>query len=191
MQRIVPRDMPGDNMPSETATTDYRARLRSIIAKAVPRMTEAQVADLEIGVYNWTLRRVERDGQLKLWSNPLFLTMYVDKGRSVVLNIDPASTVGNPALLERVLSGELVPHSVPFMAPWELHPERWREALDTRAKRERSFHDTRQAAKTDLFRCGKCKKRECSYYEMQVRSADESSTIFVSCLNCGNRWRIG
>ena len=28
-------------------------------------------------------------------------------------------------------------------------------------------------------------KRECSYYELQIRSADESATLFITCLNCG------
>lgn len=171
--------------------TDLRETFRRIVRTSVPALNEDQVSDLEIGVYNWALRRAEKNDQLKLWENPLFASIYVNKGRSVVVNIDPASSVANPELLRKVTDGEIAPHSIAFMHPWEIHPTRWHEALETRTKRERSFQDMRQAAKTDLFRCGKCKKRECSYYEMQVRSADESSTIFVSCLNCGNRWRIG
>lgn len=170
---------------------DFRETLRRIARTTAPDLTEDQVRDLEIGVFNWSLRRVEKANQIKTWENPLLVSTYVNKGRSVILNIDPESRIGNPDLLRKVRKGELAPHSIAFMPAWEIHPERWRDALDTRTKRERSFQDMRQAAKTDLFRCGKCKKRECSYYEMQVRSADESSTIFVSCLNCGNRWRIG
>ena len=45
------------------------------------------------------------------------------------------------------------------------------------------------SAATDEFKCYKCKKRKCTYYEMQTRSADEPMTTFVTCLNCGNRWK--
>ena len=44
-------------------------------------------------------------------------------------------------------------------------------------------------AATDTFTCRKCKKKKCSYYQMQTRSADEPMTTFVSCLSCGNRWK--
>lgn len=36
-------------------------------------------------------------------------------------------------------------------------------------------------ATTDQFQCGKCKKRQTSYYQMQTRSADEPMTTFVIC----------
>ena len=44
-------------------------------------------------------------------------------------------------------------------------------------------------ASTDLFECRRCGKRECTYREVQTRSADEPMTIFVLCLGCGNRWK--
>jgi transcription elongation factor S-II len=43
---------------------------------------------------------------------------------------------------------------------------------------------------TDMFMCGKCKKRRCTYYQMQTRSADEPMTTFVRCLECSHRWKF-
>jgi len=43
---------------------------------------------------------------------------------------------------------------------------------------------------TDLLKCGKCKKRNCSYNQVQTRSADEPMTTFVYCNECGNRWKF-
>jgi hypothetical protein len=43
---------------------------------------------------------------------------------------------------------------------------------------------------TDQFKCGKCKGRRTSYYQMQTRSADEPMTTFVSCLICNNHWKV-
>ena len=44
-------------------------------------------------------------------------------------------------------------------------------------------------AMTDQFKCGRCKQRKCTYYELQTRSADEPATIFVTCLDCGKNWK--
>ncbi|CDF35808.1 unnamed protein product [Chondrus crispus] len=49
---------------------------------------------------------------------------------------------------------------------------------------------SKQEASTDMFKCGKCKQRKCTYYQMQTRSADEPLTTFVSCVHCGNHWRF-
>lgn len=40
-----------------------------------------------------------------------------------------------------------------------------------------------------LFRCSKCRSRRTTYYSVQTRSADEPMTNFVTCVDCGNRWR--
>lgn len=32
--------------------------------------------------------------------------------------------------------------------------------------------------------------RKTTYYQMQTRSADEPMTTFVTCVNCGNRWKF-
>lgn len=45
-------------------------------------------------------------------------------------------------------------------------------------------------AETDMFICGKCKKRKCTYFQMQTRSADEPMTTFVTCISCNNRWKV-
>lgn len=44
-------------------------------------------------------------------------------------------------------------------------------------------------AVSDQFKCGKCKKRKCVYFEKQVRRADEGSTAYIKCVACGNQWR--
>jgi len=49
---------------------------------------------------------------------------------------------------------------------------------------------TVQGTKTDLMKCGKCKKRNCTYSQLQTRSADEPMTTFVLCNECGNRWKF-
>jgi DNA-directed RNA polymerase subunit M/transcription elongation factor TFIIS len=177
--------------PSVTMEVDYRKEYLSTIETHLSQLSESERTDLEIGVFIWSLEEADRRSMVKSWDNKLFAVVYTNKALSVLRNLDPKSNIGNPRLLKRLQDKEFLPHDVAFMQPWELYPEKWEQILDIRNKRKFDFHNSKQTAKTDKFRCGKCKKRECSYYELQIRSADESSTIFVSCLNCGNRWRIG
>ena len=60
---------------------------------------------------------------------------------------------------------------------------------DEKEKTEKVLYEKDSGGATDQFKCGKCKKRECTYYELQTRSADEPMTLFITCLNCGKRWR--
>ncbi|VDK44543.1 unnamed protein product [Anisakis simplex] len=43
---------------------------------------------------------------------------------------------------------------------------------------------------SDMFKCGKCGKKNCTYHQVQTRSADEPMTTFVFCRECGNRWKF-
>ena len=47
-----------------------------------------------------------------------------------------------------------------------------------------------QGTHTDLLHCGKCKKKNCTYNQIQTRSADEPMTTFILCNECGNRWKF-
>ena len=42
---------------------------------------------------------------------------------------------------------------------------------------------------SNTFTCGKCKENKTRYTQVQTRSADEPMTIFITCVNCGNRWK--
>lgn len=147
--------------------------------------------DIEKGIFNWTIEFSKGKQIIQNWNNPMFYDMYKRKAISVINNLDKNSHIKNVKLLERVKNGEYKPHEVCFMESYQLFPEKWREILNDKLKNNNRFINTKKEAKTDIFKCGKCKKRECTYYELQVRSADESSTIFVTCINCDNKWRIG
>ena len=57
-------------------------------------------------------------------------------------------------------------------------------------KRDKNVNDIDSMATSTEFTCFKCKKKKCSYYQQQTRSADEPITTFMSCLNCGNSWKF-
>ena len=51
-------------------------------------------------------------------------------------------------------------------------------------------YEPKLEASTDDFKCWKCKSKKCTYYQLQTRSADEPMTTFVTCINCGKRWKM-
>lgn len=153
------------------------------------QLDETHAKDLEIGIYNWAIINAEKIKLSRNWKNSKFVILYKDKARSVLANLDPNSYVKNGRLLERLNEHEFLPHELPFMKPENIYPEQWKEIIDEKLKKEHTLQ-SKPEAMTNLFKCGKCKKRECNYKEKQVRSADEPMTIFITCLNCGNRWRM-
>ena len=70
-----------------------------------------------------------------------------------------------------------------------MKPERWKKMLERKNEMENNRYAPRLTANTDNFTCRKCKSNECSYYQLQTRSADEPMTTFVTCISCGNRWK--
>ena len=92
-------------------------------------------------------------------------------------------------MIEEVNSGFLQPHKIAFMTHQEIAHDRWADLIDAKSKRDKNKFEVNIAAATDTFTCRKCKKNQCTYYQMQTRSADEPMTTFVTCIPCGNRWK--
>ena len=114
-------------------------------------------------------------------------TSYYHRVCQVYSNIDPTSYVGNKTLIDRIRSGEVNVSRIASMYPSDLFPERWEKAKKRLALARK--HKQRVGFKSDQFVCGRCKRKNCTYYQLQTRSADEPITTFVTCLHCGNGWR--
>ena len=101
--------------------------------------------------------------------------------------------VGDFIYLNKILlfrnENKISHYDVAFLKHTELMPERWEELLSKKKKIDKCKYEKRTEIATDLYRCGKCGKRQCTFYQLQTRSADEPMTNFVTCLNCGKRWK--
>jgi DNA-directed RNA polymerase subunit M/transcription elongation factor TFIIS len=154
------------------------------------QLDNKQAIDLEIGIYNWSLKTAENLDIPRNWKNKQFCALYTDKCVNVYSNINSECYVKNKRLVNRLKENEFPPHHVPFMCVENVFPEVWEEIIDRRMKKDMHIYESKPQAMTNEFKCGKCKKNECVYQEMQIRSADEPMTIFITCLNCGNKWKI-
>lgn len=147
--------------------------------------------DIEKGIYNWCIDYSNDKGIVKNWSNHGFISLYISKVISIITNLDKNSYVNNNRFLDRLYTNEFKPEEVAYLKHENIFPEIWSKCLDVKMKHIETVFEEKPAAMTDKFRCGKCKKRDCSYREVQLRSADEPMTLFITCINCGNRWKIG
>lgn len=114
---------------------------------------------------------------------------YKSQFRSKYLNLKDAA---NQPLRHSLLTSALSPARFIAMTPAEMASEE-RRRQDAQLV-ERNLREARAAqdneAETDQFRCGRCRQRRTKYYQLQTRSADEPMTTFVTCINCGNRWKF-
>ncbi|XP_028327323.1 transcription elongation factor A protein 3 isoform X2 [Gouania willdenowi] len=114
---------------------------------------------------------------------------YKNRVRSRISNLkDPK----NPGLRRNVLAGSIDLSRIASMSAEEMASDelkQLRNVLTQEAIREHQMAKT-GGTSTDLLQCGKCKKRNCTYNQVQTRSADEPMTTFVLCNECGNRWKF-
>jgi DNA-directed RNA polymerase subunit M/transcription elongation factor TFIIS len=155
------------------------------------RVDPVWAKDLEIGIYNWTIDECERHGIVKSWDTFKFNQLYRKKALSVIANLVPSKHVRNDSLLPRLLSGEFWPHDVPYMRPENTFPRFWQETANDYLTRFKSAYEMNAIPMTDMFKCSRCKKKECTYYEIFSRAADEPAVIHIRCCNCGHSWKIG
>jgi len=114
---------------------------------------------------------------------------YKSKIRSLFVNLKDKN---NPGLRENVVSGDISVEKFSKMTSEEMASEE-RKAADNKIKEQnfqKSLGAEEQQAETDAFQCSRCKQRKCRYRQAQTRSADEPMTTFVTCTNCGNRWKF-
>ena len=139
--------------------------------------------NIERGVYNFALKEATSRKLLKNWENPFFVQLYLDRMRSIYTNIQ------YEPLRQSILSGEVQLSVLAYMTHQEMRPEKWSEMIKDKIKRDQNKYETTIEAATDTFICSKCQSNKCTYYQMQTRSADEPMTTFVTCINCGKRWK--
>lgn len=114
---------------------------------------------------------------------------YKNQIRSRVFNLKDKK---NPGLRMNVLMGLITPERIAVMTAEEMASEEMKNLRNAHAKEgiDAAQLAIRQGTKTDLLKCGKCLKRNCTYNQLQTRSADEPMTTFVMCNECGHRWKF-
>lgn len=166
--------------------TTFRTNIVKKLASLVE--SEKKARNIEKSIYNYTVCECKNKKIVRKWENKYFVIIYTDKLRSIWMNLND-SYVNNGSFIHKIKTGKLKCKDIGFITHQEMCPDIWKKLLDDKMKRDaHKFEDDKRGA-TSEFKCKKCKERQCSYYQLQTRSADEPMTTFVTCLNCGNNWK--
>jgi DNA-directed RNA polymerase subunit M/transcription elongation factor TFIIS len=155
---------------------------RTTIVNELNKLVKNDVTSksIETGIYNFTIEESAIRKIIKKWNNPFFVEIYISKFKTLLANL-------TSAYVQKL--AEENPYKLAFMTHQEFNPEKWKPLLEKKQKIEEFMLTNKLTANTDMFTCFKCKSKNCSYYQMQIRSADEPMTTFVTCIDCENHWK--
>ena len=159
----------------------YMDSFRGLVRKQLATHVGDAATNLEIGIFNYTIRTCTDMCIVKKWTNDDFKRVYLAKLKSLVYNLSRF-----PAVRDRARAS---PQTIATMPHTEMNPGKWDAHVERKRKRDTYQTTHTLVATSNLFTCGKCKKNECTYYQLQTRSADEPMTTFVTCVLCNHHWR--
>ena len=168
-------------------------KFRHIIFKILmdkKKFSEEICRRIELSIYNFTIEKCNTLFVFSHWDNKEFTHFYINKAKSIISNLCSDYGVKNVDINKIMKNKKFNIDRVAYMSYNELYPKNWQLILDEKIKNEQLIKDSSVLNVTDMFTCGKCKKNKCSYFELQTRSADEPMTTFVTCLECGNKWKF-
>lgn len=144
---------------------------------------------IEMSIFNYAIGQSLKTYIFAHWDNTVFVSIYLNKAKSIISNMCVHFGVNNAQLRNYIDKKKINLLEIADLSYAELWPENWQSIRDEKMKIEQMRKEAIQARATDMFKCPKCKKCNCTYYELQTRSADEPMTIFITCLECGLKWK--
>lgn len=117
--------------------------------------------------------------------NKFFMILYKDRVRSITMNLQNKSN----GFLDRLKNGSISLDNIGKITHQEMNTFIWDDIIRKKIERDMQNHEQNTEGISNIFKCGKCNKRETQYTQVQTRSADEPMTTFVTCVNCGNNWK--
>lgn len=170
-------------MPS--TAEDVRQRVQARYARALDG-DDTLAGHLELVTWNWAVKTCQRDRIPLYWDEARFRYRYTTRALSLESNL-----TRNSGLKERVMNRSLGVKRFANMSPQEMCPEVWEAAYQKVAVRQlrREAPSSAEDAPEGAYTCRRCKSQKTVYTAVQIRSADEPMTIFVTCLACGKNWK--
>jgi len=172
---------------SDTDLYEY-LRLSKIISESWGNELLTFPEKIEKSIFNNTIHESRKKCVERSWESKDFKWLYKKNFNKIYANI--SYNKNSQFVLNKIKYGIWEPNKLISMKPQELYPDIWEEIIIKNKNKMDKLSIENNVQGTSMFKCGKCKLRNCTYYQMQTRSADEPMTTFVTCLNCNNRWKF-
>jgi DNA-directed RNA polymerase subunit M/transcription elongation factor TFIIS len=126
------------------------------------------------------------------FENNIFKLLYIAKSRQIYHNLDVSSYIKNLKIKNLINKKKIILEKICKYEHKELKPLKWKKFnKDIEILNSEISDFNKELNTTDQFKCPKCKKNKCVYYQLQTRSADEAITSFITCIydGCGFTWK--
>ncbi len=169
---------------TSTSITNPELFRENICKKLTSIIGDETIAqNVEKSIFNFAINEAKMKKLVRKWESKEFASLYIDRLRSIYINLK------NVEFLTQIKNKEITPQQLSKMTHQEFNPDHWKELIERKIKRDSSKYTMNIEASTDMYTCKKCKSKRCNYFELQTRSADEPTTVFVTCLDCGKHWK--
>lgn len=164
----------------------------SLREKMIDKLTEiientSLATEIEHNIYNFCIDFLKKQSCIKVTKTNIHKRMYLAKFQQVYYLLKKNSYIDYD-----IYSIPQNIANIAFIHYKDLCPMKWKLLEPDLDILDKKITDNDENIyTTDAFTCGNCKQNKCIYCEVQIKSCDENSTIFVRCLNCSNCFRAG
>jgi len=187
---IVDKDNLMERLDQSILDTDIyeHIRINKILSPTWKQELLKMPEVMEKSIYNTTIKEAREKLIERSWSNMVFRRLYIKNYKTIIFNINYNKNAD--FVLNKIKYGLWEPQNIVSMKAQILYPDLWESILLKNSKKMAMLGKQNNEQGSTSFRCGKCRKFNCTYFQMQTRSADEPMTTFMTCLECGNRWKF-
>lgn len=171
--------------PEKSARINVSKKLFSIL----PSSLKSKSISLEKSIFDEVSGYAKQKSIYPNWDNKIFRRFYVNKVVSIANNLDQSSFIKNSTIISKLESGEFDIEKIASMNCQEIFPDNWQKLIEKKKETENILYLRKPVATTDSYKCSRCKSTKAEYFELQTRSCDEPTTLFLTCLNCNKQWK--
>lgn len=132
---------------------------------------------IELGVFEFSLVYILNNNL----SEHMLYSIYIDRFNDILINLNGDPKINNNTLLNDIKTEKIQPQFLAFQTPECVHPQRMETYIKKKLIKEQRNSNI---ASSDVYKCKKCGEKKVRINLVQTRSADEPSTLFVTCLVC-------
>lgn len=137
---------------------------------------------IEAGIYEYTILYTTNNN-LSMY---LMQSVYENKSQDIIRSLDNKFTEFSQYCFDSIKQNTINPQELAHLYGHEIFPEKWRDIINKEIIKEMKKKNIEY---TDMYKCYKCGEKKCKITESQTRSADEPTTLFITCMVCQNTFK--